>query len=103
MKAVYHPKEDNISLLIGGIEDRLRIGGTKAIAITYVPFRRWSPTTSEQQLDRLDREECVSYDFAALVENVENGEWSTVEKQSVLLECDGCGPGCDGCGPQNVT
>ena len=21
-----------------------------------------------------------------------------VEKQSVLLECDGCGPGCDGCG-----
>ena len=63
MKAVYHPKEDNISLLIGGIEDRLRIGGTKAIAITYVPFRRWSPTTSEQQLDRLDREECVSYDF----------------------------------------
>ena len=81
VKAVYHPKEDNISLLIGGIEDRLRIGGTKAIAITYIPFRMWSPTTSEQQLDRLDREECVSYVFAALVLNV--------EKQSVLSSLSG--------------
>jgi len=32
VKAVSHPKEDNITLLIAGIEDRLRIGGTKAIA-----------------------------------------------------------------------